>query len=753
MLLYLLQALSKHSTDDPQAKIFDNETVASTLSINSRLSTFENSPLSSSFVSLSHTPPTGSLAPPDDSMVIPRNLNFSTPAGAYNFMNPGYEEHQPSFPDLKSPINPLILGSRSGQDVMIRDDLGSFDTYTNSDSSTLNLTKQDCERSMVCSERHPVFTPNIPVSASHPKVSLQASLKDTEVTRFNFTSKKDLQVETPCSNVVGATSVDFQTELKARLRKEKSTSDSEKKPSPPRRQSSLKSRHKEAKEILAYMEPLAKAEGSESTEASAVSEVQPLTLSPTLSPLSSPLSISQTSSSLSNSSLSSPASPNLNDSLTSPYQPSKTVASIVQARRPVTVFDFHSTVETPKRPVSVVEPIAKLPHAPSPVAYSKQSISPDKKPVSLLKQTVPSDIQPVSPKIPSQENTSKQQSNDMALISPNGKSTGSMPLSNDQNADSVPYCSITPSQLQKASSSLHKISAGNVTSPTSLTKPNSASEKRPTPMTSHSRLDVFGPAENKSATENNRPLKPPPIVSPKPTDKKLSQNRPTSIKSKPPVPAKPCVSPNKKPALRPKPVLSPRPASQVEDRATPNNSFENRQLSANRLKEKKAKMRAAFFAEQLPSIATSTKLVVNGEYAAAGSEVMKVNGETEKCVNGKNVEQISESQIEADDIKPVETTEIINDIKSITLNDKEKKQKSKNENENTAEEVHTVPTRVIETETTKSIEKEESTTNKTPTEERFNGVFEDTESGDSLTAESFISAAPKTSDFKLRMQS
>ena len=267
---------------------------ASTSSINSKLS-LDNSP-SSSLLSLSKTAASNYSNPdrtstPDYSMLAsrsamatPRQLHFSTPAGAYAFMNPEHVAEPYRFSKrAESPKNLLILGNRRAKDGrLLRDGMGSLDSSLYSQDQDSYLAYADPEINSLAPSSHvygrSVDTPDV-FSAASPSVQ---SAGDVFTARSQSTPRRDVdsrrffgsdfgpagtqngQIDSAGDGSAHGAPLDFQTELKQQLLKRKSSAPSIKpkrfsspdKPSPPRRGCSLKSPRQEAKEILAYMEPL-----------------------------------------------------------------------------------------------------------------------------------------------------------------------------------------------------------------------------------------------------------------------------------------------------------------------------------------------------------------------------------------------------------------------------------------------------------------------------------------------------------------
>nr|CAB3264324.1 Nance-Horan syndrome protein-like [Phallusia mammillata] len=256
---------------------------ASTSSLNSRLSTFENSP-GSSLLSLSHVSgynnSAGRTSTPDNSNFVPRSemgtphrLTFATPAGAYGFMNPDYVEKQHEIKRARSPMDLLVLGNRRGKDGLIRDessldgsifsqDQDGYFTSMHEDSGLQRRQTAPARPHYAAPQTPDVFTPGVaPTHLRAPHIynvhSVQSSTpKQLDDKRFfgdDFGGKSPDIVTSPS---------DLQTELKRKLsRRSESTSPvkprrTSSKPPPPRRDSSLRSPRMDAKEILAYMEPL-----------------------------------------------------------------------------------------------------------------------------------------------------------------------------------------------------------------------------------------------------------------------------------------------------------------------------------------------------------------------------------------------------------------------------------------------------------------------------------------------------------------
>ena len=624
--------------------------------------------MSSSVVSLSHTHLTDRTSTPDDSMRIPRTdvatprqLNFSTPAGAYNFMNPNFEEQPPKLPHLASPMDLLILGTRRGNDGMIRDDMESFDASYCSDN--VNMSKQEenhVQEAPPHLEHLPVFTPNTPqVQRTLTPVSGPPE-NQSQFFGPHFSSSGP---KSNSSSISKQPSVElsFQDELKSRVKK--GFRESVKRPSPPRRQSSLRSRHKEVKEILAYMEPLSKLDSS-GTQTPLANE--------TRIPSSKPDIIStlptSTSSEFSNQNNSSETvSPEKSISPISSYQPSKSVASHLQTRRPVTMYDHYlSSNDSPKRPVSVVEPFTKpLPQtSQSPPflsdikkcdrANSTSLLPPPNGIISPPPEVVvyqalhthtalPEPSTPKSstvskvPELPAHYPTASISNHTIAPAlselpkKPETRSKEQIPFADDLDSSPGIY-SISPSQLQAASSSLRRIHQSEKMperkSPASATnRLNESASLISQPSFSISNQKAASkpfspklPIESASYNSSNAKEQQISTVkdvnsvveSSKQKDQRLSSNSlsPTDISSnlspseKPPVAAKPTSTQSmKKPLIRPKPLLSPRPNSQLGDKTKDNNEANKQQQSTknNELKTKTANMRAAFFGVQSPT--------------------------------------------------------------------------------------------------------------------------------------------------------
>ncbi|XP_076818430.1 uncharacterized protein LOC143464514 isoform X2 [Clavelina lepadiformis] len=261
---------------------------SSTSSINSRLSVLDDTPVSS-VLSLTSLPRQDMTSTPDESLYMPRNgtetpcqVGFATPAGAYNFMNPGYVENGPNITHLDSPMDLLILGNRRGNDGMIKDDVRSLnsslfsqdqDGYYTSMHKDSGISKNGSviSQTSLTPNYQPSPTPDVfmatPVTpVPHPSEEDFRSkhffgsdfiANDERLRQKQIMRKKQQQV------IKNNMDMDFQTELQMSFERRNSTPNKNKrkpsKPSPPRRASSLRSphpRHNEAKEILAYMEPL-----------------------------------------------------------------------------------------------------------------------------------------------------------------------------------------------------------------------------------------------------------------------------------------------------------------------------------------------------------------------------------------------------------------------------------------------------------------------------------------------------------------
>ena len=840
-------------------------------------------------MSLSHTPPTEQTSTPEDPYRIPRTesatprqLNFSTPAGAHNFMNANFVEQPPQLPHLSSPMDLLILGSRRGNDGIIREELESF----NSSSYSAN-TEPTCQRDQGArrnSSQDPVFSPKTPqaglesfnsFSSAHdsnctptavgPQVSFhrqqrppvfspyspytpQSEIQRLQPSRSSFHDGETRSASHDCHPVftpnTPQTSVyhqhtpefsnhanlpnqgqffgpgfsgkpnastpgtkqppvvmDFQTELKARIEREKRKSESNLKPSLPRRQSSLRSRHKEVKEILADMEPLSNVDDVQGTTNKKVTSETTHKNEENLPNLTCQAST------LSNHDGSPESSPN--NHAVSSYQPSKTVAAQLQSRRPTTMYDFplspHSPAKTPTRPISIVEPFSK----PSPKTTETLSEAHDikslpkqestaKKPVPLqlaspigrdvdvfhvshtsttlfkaFTPETPNDVIPISASMISPPKTSNNFSHVSQTSSKNSKSEAD---SLTQAPSNVPFSS---AQLLAASKSLRKTTPRNEednssTSPNSIIKPASASN-------SHS-----------AALEN----KPKSSVATNPKQMSIEvkqldigvQTKPSPAK-KPPVAAKPSSFQSiKKPPVRPKPLLSPRPNSQVVDKATTNNDTKNKQQAtkSSDLKTKNAAMRAAFFslssASNLSPTDKSPSLTVTMKDKTAESTVEKdgqeKNSEPQKAVNGhietsapavdKFASEIITNKQSISNKSPLNNDRI---KKTSAIEDSNTKNTSKTENENFIS--TSLPEKQAESSSVEpipSLASSDSMPLETdimnhvndglppPTEERIcNGLdYEDKEmdqTRDTLTADDFDTPTTTArSDFKASMQ-
>jgi len=738
-------------------------------------------------MSLSHTPPTEETTTADDSYMVsqtesttPRQLNFSTPAGAYNFMNANFVEQPPQLPHLSSPMDLLILGSRRGNDGIIRDELDSFNSSPypaniNSKSQKKELSRKTSyqeypvfspktphsdlqsfnssssfhnssstptvvgSRSSLHQEQtpvvfspdtthsetphlatrssvedggfrrvsdyqnsQPVFTPNTPqisIFQEHMPESHHARLHTPGQPNSNqaqffgpgFSSKSS--DSTPSSKQPPIT-MDLQTELKARFEKEKRKSESPSKPSIPRRQSSLRSRHKEVKEILAYMEPLSNVENSGTTNEKFLNKT----------PNKYEENVQNQVQVLPNHDSSTDSSPN--NHLSSPYQPSKTVAAQLQSRRPTTMYDFpitsQSAAETPTRPISIVEPFSKpvIP-APKNPSWEQDVLKLHRKQENLAKKPVPLPVMSPSGREVDVFHINHTPTALTPKTSLNGQfpdppkeysvvSTFSMSptkaTNNFSNAEQTPSKVVhiesdsptrtpssfpfSPAQLLAAGKSLRKTTPKDKeddnlqTSKKSIIKPVSSPNYR---------FVTSQPINFKSCTPNPIPY----LASTSTSEVPASGSVPVAVKSKPvtsgaekpiktnsneaklpdigtlvklspvkkpPVAAKPSLLHSmKKPAIRPKPLLSPRPNSQVVDKATTNNGSENKQQAtkSSDLKTKNATIRAKFFG------LTSTPCVRSTDKSQKPTETMK----------DKIITESTEEKAIADKERPEETTE------------------------------------------------------------------------------------------------
>ena len=750
-------------SDENRNKTFDIETNASTLSLNSRLSVLEPA---STLSSMSRTPPTERTSTPDETYRIsreeertPSQLNFSSPSGAYDFMNANFSEQPPQLPHLPSPTDLLILGSRRGNDGNLRNELHSFDSsYTpNADLKTQN--NQTPYTASVQTPLQTVFSPKIPQQSVekfnstlntvnphqqqlYPVVGANSSyveqcfdsprgffsskdsrkeinqdydavfsprttsqfFRTTEVINLphqrttglsdssnqnqffgsNFGANKDGD-----SSKVERYPGDVQTELKARLEKEK-RNDFNSKPLLPRRQSSLRSRHKEVKEILADMKPLSNVGNSLQTTSENCSSV-----SSNINHASIQSSPSQASVS-SNQYGSADSSPR---SYSSSYQPSKTVASQLQAKRPTTMYDFPlgSSSGNPKRPVSVVEPVPK---SSSPALTTLQTsqnttnynLSPKQISVDKISESLPmaqadgreisvfqascisaAALKPLTPKTPDSSKFSEppsaledissaslQQSTSPTVSSKNiskmqrqlagDETTGS------ENFDRPPgHFPFSPALLQATGKSLRKTMRKHgetdkknlynsppksVTTPSLLSLNGELSSKfqslssmsKPTSNLLATSEVQTSAATSKTSSLFDTQLKQTSSLEPKQPD--IGVQTKFSPAKKPPVAAKP--GSVKKPAVKPKPLLSPRSTSQVVNKAnSTNNGIANKQEPSKNsdLKTKKASLRAAFFSvssspngDMADKIAKSTDVAMKDKIAGSHS----VNNEIPK---------------------------------------------------------------------------------------------------------------------------
>lgn len=536
--------------------------------------------------------------------ITPRRFNFSTPAGAYNFMNPDYVEEPTQLPHLASPMDLLIIGNRRGSDGMIRDPMETFDTSETSyvtDIDTTDGVNSDLPKAVGFNNNN-VFTPNTPQTAIP---ALSSSPLPPNQTRFfpnNFSSNHTPPLHSSSSTTPQSTSsnatIDFQSELKARLEHDKQRKTSVRKPPPPRRQSSLKSRHKEVKEILAYMEPLSSINNTIKDQESTTSPEEPSSFVPPS--LSSPVKESRRSTSSSEVDNSGSPPPSIPS-----YQPSKSVASML-SKRPSNRYSFHLPHSSPiDRPVSVVEPIPQSFPSP-PLSPVTDLISPSSS-LSICK-------------LPDVESTP---------CSDSVKQTSS-----EDNDDAVSGFAISPALLQNASNSLKKVKVQRTPSQSSVnqTRAESLSPPRDNNVLSNSvslssKSTKSQDLDNKSITNgapsNVKPLPPP--ISAKPTKTTTLENRKEDhvislSPQKPRIAAKPSVSQNRKPLVRPKPALLPRPISH------PNmNGDVQQQPNAKRqhVKERTASLRADFFRRL--SSADSTNEVAESKNKPITNDIHKTN--------------------------------------------------------------------------------------------------------------------------------
>ena len=581
LIIESFQNLSKQQ-DENRAKAPDNSTNASSLSINSRLSTLDHS-LSSSFVSLTCTPGDHSSTP-DDSMytqriepVTPRRYDFSTPAGAYNFMNSDYVEEPVDLPRLSSPMDLIIIGNRRGSDGLIRDTMESFDVSGQSYSIGVDVPDSgqcDLQRPLGY-DHHSVFTPNTPQTAVAKPVHSSSPVNSNQTLFFprDFSTNHDPSPRRNSSTDRGPSSSDFQSELRARLESDKRRKNSLRKPPPPRRQSSLKSRHKEVKEILAYMEPLSNATSTTSHRDQVASPTHSNAIRSPLPYSSAP--DNQTSPSASSFETSESDSPPAN---ISSYQPSKSVASML-SKRPSDRYNFHLTPTSPvDRPVSVVEPIPQS--FPSP-------------PPCLMKS-----VENINPAFEFPVNESVLKPLDLKVVE-------KPPL--EEISDAAPGLAITPALLKTTSMSLKRVSIKKETKntrsepvlSTNTTSNNSSFDKSDlVSLPSRNPLESDS-ADRSSADGLSNGVKSPPPLSIEPVKLEApSVEAETPPKNtsprKPPVAAKPTLSPGKKPTIRPKPAVLSRPASHPSS-ANSANDAQQPGVKSRHMKEKTADLRADFF--------------------------------------------------------------------------------------------------------------------------------------------------------------
>ncbi|XP_002122180.2 uncharacterized protein LOC100181930 isoform X1 [Ciona intestinalis] len=583
---------TRHSNgyDVPDSQMLGNslELSESNSSLNSRLSTLEHSPMSS-ILSLSSPPTAERTSTPDSSIIISRSevgspckLTFSTPSGAYNFMNNDYVPRKSHLAKtaLNSPMDLLILGNRRGNDGRIKDDVRSLnssiysqdqDGYFTSMHRDSGLTKAE-----LVAEPYNVFTPHSPVFST--------DLRSAEVFSVTPMSPPPQQPKHFFGSDFIANDERLRHKQMLRQQASDSTPKDEKKtpkPSPPRRCSSLK-RHEAAKEILAYMEPLSdyektSLESRNSQRTSDSDDSRNVNIQPVASTRNTPSrkeseSCSSTSStSPRTQSLSSPSPSNLQ----SPIKVSTPEANIndVMPSETNTMRESATNKIEPK-----ITPQIVVNSQPSVVIIKPKVATKPVRPSSIIHQP----NEPTSPK-KSGEPVSPRR------FSPTKKS----PLPRNEP--------VSPFGLGRQRLSLREPSKTPVTSPT---RSKSMKSPQPSPVKQDNipTIDITNvkdnpPSPTKSPASPTKQELTKPVVFPKPKTptKPPTLPKPTIIKQPVNQASKPLQQlQSNKPAVRPKPAILPRP-SLIEKENTHAKQHQTETSKQPRLSSRTADARAAFF--------------------------------------------------------------------------------------------------------------------------------------------------------------
>ena len=239
-----MQVLAKHPP--PAGKNVslntDDSSNVSTLSLNSHLSTFRQSP-HSSLVSLDfstpledrNTSPDTVFASSGRSQFTPQK--FSTLPGGYNYTNPGYMDHVPHLKHLPSPMNLIQLGNRPNSSGIDQNEVKTF--KVTEPSSSRKISSHSTSRA---AQQSPFVSKTSKVSSSSNSSANVSSLNDTSHHFFgpNFytTSTKTAEHSKYISTPTHPANFPHGSKNQTRIQSFRQTSIS--KPLPPKRSSSLR---------------------------------------------------------------------------------------------------------------------------------------------------------------------------------------------------------------------------------------------------------------------------------------------------------------------------------------------------------------------------------------------------------------------------------------------------------------------------------------------------------------------------------